>query len=177
MGKVKKYELTFDEEQPFEIYGISSAFADYRLTWELNQVLGIHLEKTENSFEVFIPKTKSNQQFRYFFYEDQELLTKFFLVKNKQEQHLLQADRPMIDYFLVLKEDFSHQPETLIEQLRAINGIVAVFSFWFLIFQLHLQWISRRRHQTFRAYLLRQNQRDPRRDAAHRHLIRAGSPH
>ncbi|MEY3681726.1 MAG: hypothetical protein RLZZ289_246, partial [Bacteroidota bacterium] len=27
MGKVKKYELTFDEEQPFEIYGISSAFA------------------------------------------------------------------------------------------------------------------------------------------------------
>ena len=60
MGKVKKYELTFDEEQPFEIYGISSAFADYRLTWELNQVLGIHLEKTENSFEVFIPKTKSN---------------------------------------------------------------------------------------------------------------------
>ena len=63
MGKVKKYELTFDEEQPFEIYGISSAFADYRLTWELNQVLGIHLEKTEDSFEVFVPKTKSNQQF------------------------------------------------------------------------------------------------------------------
>ncbi len=86
MGKVKKYDLTFDEEQPFEIYGISSAFADYRLTWELNQVLGIHLEKTEESFEVFQTKTKSNQQFRYFFYEDQELLTKFFLVKNKQEQ-------------------------------------------------------------------------------------------
>jgi hypothetical protein len=35
----------------------------------------------------------------------------------------------MIDYFLVLKENFSHKPETLIEQLRAINGIVAAFSF------------------------------------------------
>jgi len=129
MGKVKKYELTFDEEQPFEIYGISSAFADYRLTWELNQVLGIHLEKTENSFEVFIPKTKSNQQFRYFFYEDQELLTKFFLVKNKQEQHLLQADRPMIDYFLILKENNSHPINELQTKLRSINGVVAIFEF------------------------------------------------
>jgi len=129
MGKVKKYELTFDEEQPFEIYGISSAFADYRLTWELNQILGIHLEKTDQSFEVFLSKTKSNQHFRYFFYEDQELLTKFFLVKNKQEQQLLQADRPMIDYFLVLKENFSHEPADLIDQLRKINGVVAVFEF------------------------------------------------
>jgi hypothetical protein len=129
MGKVKKYELTFDEEQPFEIYGISSAFADYRLTWELNQVLGIHLEKTENSFEVFIPKTKSNQQFRYFFFEDQELLTKFFLVKNKQEQHLLQADRPMIDYFLILKENNSHPINELQTKLRSINGVVAIFEF------------------------------------------------
>ena len=89
MGKVKKYELTLDDEQPFEVYGISTAFADYRLTWELNQMLGIHLEKEQQRF----------------------------------------ADRPMIDYFLVLRENFSHQPETLIEQLRAINGIVAVFSF------------------------------------------------
>jgi len=129
MGKVKKYELTFDEEQPFEIYGISSAFADYRLTWELNQVLGIHLEKTENSFEVFIPKKKSNQQFRYFFYEDQELLTKFFLVKNKQEQQLLQADRPMIDYFLILKENNSHPINELQTKLRSINGVVAIFEF------------------------------------------------
>ncbi len=129
MGKVKKYELTFDEEQPFEIYGISSAFADYRLTWELNQVLGIHLEKTENSFEVFMPKTKSNQQFRYFFYEDQELLTKFFLVKNKQEQQLLQTDRPMIDYFLILKENNSHPASVLQAKLRSINGVVAIFEF------------------------------------------------
>lgn len=129
MGKVKKYELTFDEEQPFEIYGISSAFADYRLTWELNQILGIHLEKTDQSFEIFLSKTKSNQHFRYFFYEDQELLTKFFLVKNKQEQQLLQADRPMIDYFLILKENNSHPSTELQTKLRSINGVVAIFEF------------------------------------------------
>ena len=129
MGKVKKYELTLDDEQPFEVYGISTAFADYRLTWELNQMLDIHLEKEQERFEVYLPKIKSQQEFSYFFYEDQELLTRFFLIKNKQDQQLLQADRPMIDYFLVLKDNFSHEPDALIEKLRSINGIVAVFSF------------------------------------------------
>jgi hypothetical protein len=129
MGKVKKYELTLDDEQPFEVYGISTAFADYRLTWELNQMLAIHLEKEEQRFELFMPKLKAKQAFSYFSYADQELLTRFFLIKNKQEQQLLQADRPMIDYFLVLKDNFSHDAAALLEQLRKINGIVAVFDF------------------------------------------------
>ena len=129
MGKVKKYDLTLDDEQPFEVYGISSAFADYRLTWELNQKLDIHLEKEKERFELYRPKLKIKHPFSYFTFEDEELLTRFFLVKNKQEQQLLQAERPMIDYFLVLKENYSHEPATLIEKLRTINGIVAVFSF------------------------------------------------
>ena len=129
MGKVKKYELTLDDEQPFEVYGISTAFADYRLTWELNQMLAIHLEKEEQRFELYMPKLKAQQAFSYFSYADQELLTRFFLIKNKQEQQLLQADRPMIDYFLVLKDNFSHDAAALLEQLRKINGIVAVFDF------------------------------------------------
>jgi hypothetical protein len=91
MGKVKKYELTLDDELPFEVYGISTAFADYRLTWELNQMLGIHLEKEQQRFELYMPKLKAQQAFSYFSYTDQELLTRFFLIKNKQEQQLLQA--------------------------------------------------------------------------------------
>jgi hypothetical protein len=129
MGKVKKYELTLDDEQPFEVYGISTAFADYRLTWELNQMLGIHLEKEQQRFELYMPKLKTQQAFSYFSYEDQELLTRFYLIKNKQDQQLLQADRPMIDYFLVLKDNFSHEATALLEQLRKINGVVAVFNF------------------------------------------------
>lgn len=129
MGKVKKYELTLDDEQPFEVYGISTAFADYRLSWELNQMLQFRLEKEAQCFQVFMPKLKANQAFSYFFYNDEELLTKIYLVKNKQEQQLLHPERPMIDYFLVIKDNFVYEPAQLIEKLRAINGIVAVFSF------------------------------------------------
>jgi hypothetical protein len=92
-------------------------------------MLGIHLEKEQQRFELFMPKLKAQHAFSYFSYEDQELLTRFFLIKNKQDQQLLQADRPMIDYFLVLKDNFSHESAVLLEQLRKINGIVAVFDF------------------------------------------------
>ncbi len=129
MGKVKKYELTLDDEQPFEVYGISTAFADYRLTWELNQMLQFRLEKEAQSFQVFIPKLKGNHAFSYFFYKDEELLTRIYLVKNKQEQQLLHPERPMIDYFMVIKDNFVYESAQLMEKLRAINGIVAVFSF------------------------------------------------
>lgn len=129
MGKVKKYDLSFDEEQPFEVYGISSAFADYRLCWELNQLFGVLLVKQNEPFELYIPKLKTIQQFHYFFFEDSELLTRFYLVKNKQGQQHLQADRPMIDFFLVLKDNFSHEPSVFLDQLRKINGVIAVFEF------------------------------------------------
>lgn len=129
MGKVKKYELTLDDEQPFEVYGISTAFADYRLTWELNQMLQFRLEKEAQSLSVFIPKLKANHAFSYFFYKDEELLTRIYLVKNKQEQQLLYPERPMIDYFLVIKDNFVYESARIQEKLRAINGIVAVFSF------------------------------------------------
>lgn len=129
MGKVKKYELTLDDDQPFEVYGISTAFADYRLTWELNQTLNIRLEKEQQSLHVFIPKLKANHPFNYYYFNDQELLTRIYLIKNKQEQQWLHPERPMIDYFLVFKENFVYQPAHLLEKLRLINGIVAVFSF------------------------------------------------
>ena len=129
MAKVKKCGLSLDEEQPFEVYGISTAFADYRLCWELTQCLEILLEKQNDPFEFYLPKLKSKHPFNYFLFENHELLTRFYLIKNKQEQQHLYADRPMIDFFLVLKENFSHQPNELIEKLRNINGVVAVFEF------------------------------------------------
>jgi hypothetical protein len=92
-------------------------------------MLGIRLEKEQQRFELVMPKLKTQHAFSFFSFEDQELLTRFYLIKNKQDQQLLQADRPMIDYFLVLKDNFSHEASILIEQLRKINGIVAVFSF------------------------------------------------
>ena len=50
MAKVKKYELILEDEMTLEVIGISSAFADYRLAWELNQCFNINLVKNNDVF-------------------------------------------------------------------------------------------------------------------------------
>lgn len=129
MAKVKKYELVLEDESTLEVFGISSAFADYRLAWELNQCFDINLVKSNDAFELRHLKTKELQAFRYFSYCDEEVLTRFYLIKNKQEAGVFQAERPMIDFFLVLRENFSLKKDEFMQKLRKINGLVAVFDF------------------------------------------------
>jgi hypothetical protein len=129
MAKVKKYELILEDETTLEVYGVSSAFADYRLAWEFNQCLNVNLTKSNEVFEVRPNKAKELISFRYFSFFDDECLTRFYLIKNKQEQGVFHLERPMIDYFLVLRENYSFEKEILIQKIRKINGIVAVFDF------------------------------------------------
>ena len=129
MAKVKKYELVLEDETTLEVFGVSSAFADYRLAWEFNQCLNINLTKSNEVFEVRSNKAKDLITFRYFSFFDDECLTRFYLVKNKQENGVFHIERPMIDYFLVLRENYSFEKEILIQKIRKINGIVAVFDF------------------------------------------------
>ena len=58
MAKVKKYELILEDETTLEVFGVSSAFADYRLAWEFNQCLNINLTKSNEVFEVRSNKAK-----------------------------------------------------------------------------------------------------------------------
>ena len=129
MAKVKKYELILEDEMTLEVFGISSAFADYRLAWELNQCLNINLIKSNEVFDVRPVKSKDSVFFRYFSFFDEEYLTRIYLIKNRQEPGMFHGDRPMIDFFLVLRENFSFEKEALMQQLRRINGVVAVFDF------------------------------------------------
>jgi hypothetical protein len=129
MGKLKKYDLVLEDETTLEVYGVSSAFADYRLAWELNQCLDVNLTKSNEVYELRPNKAKELAAFRYFSFFDEECLTRYYLIKNKQEQGVFHPERPMIDYFLILRENFTFEKEVLMLKLRKINGIVAVFDF------------------------------------------------
>jgi hypothetical protein len=129
MGKLKKYDLVLEDETSLEVYGVSCAFADYRLAWELNQCLDVNLTKSNEAFELRPNKAKELVSFRHFSFFDEECLTRYYLIKNKQEQGVFHPERPMIDYFLVLRENYTFEKEVLMLKLRKINGIVAVFDF------------------------------------------------
>ena len=48
MAKKKKHILSFEEAVEFDMIGICSHHSDYRLAWNINTSLNIHLNKIEN---------------------------------------------------------------------------------------------------------------------------------
>lgn len=67
------------------------------------------------------------RSFQRFTYNDEENLTQIFLLKNKQGNQILTADHSMMDFFLIIKNNFTVDTSNLLSQLRNTNGIVAAF--------------------------------------------------
>ncbi len=128
MTKIKKHQLIFENELDIEVFGISSASIDYRLAWELNSKLFIQFEKKSEKLIVEDKKTKTDNAFSYYYYFDEESLTKFYLIRNKQELKLLESDKYFADYFFCLKNNNKYSEEKLLTEIRTINAIVAVFA-------------------------------------------------
>lgn len=128
MTRVKKIKLELDEEIEFPILGISSALGDHRLAWELNTHLSVGFQKASDPFS--LPnKNKKMMSYEYYIYENEDDQSKFFLVKNKQQASVLFTQSEKLDFFLILRENYKFDIEYLINRLRELNGIVAVFPF------------------------------------------------
>jgi hypothetical protein len=127
MGKQKKYLLNIDDELEFEVFGLSTPFADYRLAWELNDKLEFRFEKSSEFLSVFDRKTKQLKKFQQFSFIDEENLTEIHLLKNKQGNQIVTSEHAMMDFFLVLRNNFTFDSVKFLTQLRNTNGIVAAF--------------------------------------------------
>ena len=69
------------------------------------------------------------RSYEYYIHENEDDECKFFLVKNKQQASVLFTQNEKLDFFLILRENYKYEPEDLLNELRELNGIVAVFSF------------------------------------------------
>jgi hypothetical protein len=127
MGKIKKHTLNIEYEVEFDVFGLSTPFADYRLAWALNEQLDFKFEKSNELISIFDRKTKQMKSFQRFSYADEEDLTQIFLLKNKQGNQIVTADHTMMDFFLIIKNNFTIDTNKLLTQLRNTNGIVAAF--------------------------------------------------
>ena len=127
MTKTKKHQLIFEYDTYIEVFGISSAYIDYRLAWELNSKLSIKLEKQSERLLIEDKKTKQINSFFLYYFFDEENLTKYYLIRNKQENKLLVNEKQFIDYFLCIRDNNSFDEETLLSEMRNMNGVVAVF--------------------------------------------------
>jgi hypothetical protein len=127
MTKTKKHQLIFDNDTDIEVFGVSSAYIDYRLAWELNLKLSIQLEKQSEKLTIEDRKTKQINSFFLYYFFDEENLTKYYLIRNKQDNKFLVSEKPFVDYFLCIRDNNSFTEEKLLTEMRNMNGVVAVF--------------------------------------------------
>ncbi len=129
LTKTKKHILTVDQEYDFEMIGICSHHNDYRLAWGINERLGINLLRCEEEYVATNKKGQRISDHSMYEFKDVDNFTEYYLVKNKSLGKFLIPEKPTIDYFLFLYENYSWETDKLIAELREVQSILGVFSF------------------------------------------------
>lgn len=122
--KMKKTKLVVEYDFDFDAFGIMSSVKGYKLAWEINHRLGVHLVKQDDHVVGF--KKDVEMSFSYFSFETP--LNRLKLLKNKPPdgasgKYYLVPEFPHIDFIMLarLSEHLMHQPLT--EIIREIPGI------------------------------------------------------
>jgi hypothetical protein len=109
---MKKNKLIIEYDFDFELLGVTSSAKGYKLAWEVNKRLGIHLVKQPDLVVGF--KNKEEKAFLYYSFETS--LNRLKLLKNKP----FDAEYPHID-FIILADLKEHRlNDTLLGALKQI---------------------------------------------------------
>ena len=123
----KIHKLNVKLEQDFEILGISSHENDYRISWALNQFLGLRLVRSENHVTQD-EKTGTGQEFITYTYNDPDNLINYKLLCNHSENGYLLPSNKTIDYvMLVSGEDYKSRALELSGTMKNIDMVNTVF--------------------------------------------------
>jgi len=123
----KVHKLTEKEDYRFKLAGISSAENDYKLSWSLNQFLGINLIRI-NNLEIYHKRLDDKQAFSQFEYVDEETLLQFRLISNRSVNGYLLEEMTNLDYLLQISGDIDDRwMEDLIAKMNSIDGIILAF--------------------------------------------------
>ncbi len=126
---MKKSKLVIDYDYDFQLAGIVSPLKSYKLAWEINRKLGIHLVRQPDLTVGFKTGRQEEKQFAYYSFETP--IKRLKLLKNKpvdyvQGKYFLVPEFPRYDFiFLTAFEDQDNQTMT-IQALKEIETIELV---------------------------------------------------
>ena len=123
-----KHKLIFEEDYSFDLIGICSSNADYRLCWGINKALSIALKKDED-LSVHLKKEGEHFHSFYSFYDASEHI-EYYLVKNISTNYKkLIPEKDQIDYFLLMKNNYTLEINDILTALKSIDSILTAFIF------------------------------------------------
>jgi hypothetical protein len=124
---MKKSRLVIEYDFDFDVFGIISSSKGYKLAWEINKRLGIHLVKEPDLTVGF--KNKVDRGFPHYSFETRLNRLKLFRNKpldSKQGKYFLIPEFPHFDYVVLarLPEQYGHS--SLPDILRQIPSVELV---------------------------------------------------
>ena len=120
-----KLTLEVEEDYDFELVGICSHAKDYRLSWEINNVLEFDLEKGEN-YEINIKG--DNQSYSFFSFIDDENHLEYYLINNRCSKGVLIPEEKKSDYFLLIRGILrGGEKEELINKIGEIKNVLTTY--------------------------------------------------
>ncbi len=122
---MKKNRLEIEYAYDFELMGLTTAAKSYKLAWELNRILHIHLTRRPD-----LNIQTRTQQLSYALYEYDGTVNTIRLFRNKSNEsenvkHLLVPEYPHGDFILMIQGE-ELQGNRLREELRNIPSIELV---------------------------------------------------
>ncbi len=117
---MKKSKLLIDYEYNFELIGVTTTIKGYRLAWEVNNRLNIHLVKQPDLVVGF----KNNEEKPFAFYAYETPLNRLKLFKNRSSElesgkYFLIPEFPHFD-FIILTDMEDHTHQHLIDLIKSI---------------------------------------------------------
>lgn len=121
---MSKHLLLDDFEYEYKLIGISSHAPDYRLSWAINQVLGIQLVKSK---EVELYKKGKQIPFGCFQYFPENSEKEYRLIANKNKKVILVPEQKQADFFLHLYDISDEEFQEILAKIKRINIILICF--------------------------------------------------
>ncbi len=123
----KTHKLSIAGADEYAFIAIASHENDYRVSWALNQSLGIQL-KRENDLELSEKKTGLEQHFSVFTVYDEKKDMAFRLISNLGKNGYLIPEHKNIDFVLQLKgEPDDAYVSGLANRIKAIDLVMLAF--------------------------------------------------
>jgi len=124
--KVKFDEKDYSEE--YQVVCICSTLQDYRLSWHLNRLFDINLEKFDD-FKYFSTKSKQEILSSLFLFYDNANDLHYHLISNRNAGQYLLPELKQVDYLLFLKGCFEkNQLEQNIRNISNIPNVIMAYT-------------------------------------------------
>jgi hypothetical protein len=120
--------LSIDDDicNEYTMIAISSHLKDYRLSWAINKLLVIDLERKADYIQVI--RKKERATFPFFSYENFDFRLQYFLVANKKSNYYLIDKLQQTEYlFLIKNQSRQRKINDIVIEIRKITNILTAF--------------------------------------------------